>query len=128
MEKRALISVFDKTGIVDFAKGLTKLGWEIISTGNTKKTLEEAGIPAVGIEEITHFPEILNGRVKTLSPYVFGGLLYIRGNEVHERTIAEQGICPIDMVVVNLYPFKETVKRGATHPEVIKNKIGRAHV
>ncbi|ERJ79827.1 phosphoribosylaminoimidazolecarboxamide formyltransferase/IMP cyclohydrolase [Peptostreptococcaceae bacterium oral taxon 113 str. W5053] len=121
MEKRALISVFDKTGIVDFAKGLTKLGWEIISTGNTKKTLEEAGIPAVGIEEITHFPEILNGRVKTLSPYVFGGLLYIRGNEVHERTIAEQGICPIDMVVVNLYPFKETVKRGATHPEVIEN-------
>ena len=83
-EKRALISVFDKTGIVDFAKGLIKLGWEIISTGNTKKTLEEAGIPAVGIEEITHFPEILNGRVKTLSPYVFGGLLYIRGNEVHE--------------------------------------------
>ena len=119
--KRALISVFDKTGVDTFARGLEKLGWEIISTGNTKKHLEASGIKVRGIEEITHFPEILGGRVKTLSPYVFGGLLYMRDHEEHVKTVEEHGITPIDMVVVNLYPFRETVARGAEHAEVIEN-------
>lgn len=119
--KRALISVFDKTGVDTFARRLTELGWEIISTGNTKKHLEASGIPVRGIEEITHFPEILGGRVKTLSPYVFGGLLYMRDHEEHVKTVEEHGIMPIDMVVVNLYPFRETVARGAEHAEVIEN-------
>ena len=107
--QRALISVSDKTGLVDFAKELQALRVEIVSTGGTARTLKDAGIPVVEISEFTGFPEMLDGRVKTLHPKVHGGLLYIRGNAEHEAEAAKQGIKPIDLVVVNLYPFEKTV-------------------
>jgi len=120
--KRALISVSDKTGVVEFAGELAKLGVEIISTGGTKTLLENSGVPVTGISEVTGFPEILDGRVKTLHPNVHGGLLAIRGNEEHEAQIRELGIGPIDLVVVNLYPFKQTIaKPGVTYDEAIEN-------
>ncbi|MDR7869279.1 MAG: bifunctional phosphoribosylaminoimidazolecarboxamide formyltransferase/IMP cyclohydrolase [Tissierellaceae bacterium] len=122
MKKRALISVYDKEGIVDFATSLSKLGWEIISTGGTSKILKEAGIEILEVEEITNFPEMLDGRVKTLNPYIHGGLLYKRDNENHVKKVEEMGIDPIDIVVNNLYPFEETVMReGVSHDEVIEN-------
>src|SRR5277367_6170024 len=107
--QRALISVSDKTGLVDFAKELQALGVEIVSTGGTARTLKDAGIAVVEISEFTGFPEMLDGRVKTLHPKVHGGLLYIRGNAEHEAQAAKQGIQPIDLVVVNLYPFEKTI-------------------
>lgn len=120
--KRALISVYDKEGIVDFAKGLTDLGWEIISTGGTKRLLEEEGLGVIGIEEVTGFPEILDGRVKTLNPMVHGGILYRRDKKDHVKTIEEKSIHPIDMVVCSLYPFEETLKReGVSEEEIIEN-------
>lgn len=120
--KRALVSVSDKEGIVSFAKQLIKLGIEVISTGGTKKKLEEAGLSVTSISEVTEFPEILNGRVKTLHPNVHGGLLAIRGNDEHERELAEQSIAPIDLVVVNLYPFQATItKRDASFADAIEN-------
>lgn len=120
--KRALISVYDKTGIVEFSKGLIELGWEIISTGGSYKTLREADIPVLEVEDITNFPEILDGRVKTLNPYIHGGILYRREVEAHVKTINEMNINPIDMVVNNLYPFEETVKTpNATREEIIEN-------
>jgi phosphoribosylaminoimidazolecarboxamide formyltransferase/IMP cyclohydrolase len=106
--QRALISVSDKTGLVEFARELQALGVEIISTGGTTKALKEAHIPVVEISEFTGFPEMLDGRVKTLHPKVHGGLLYLRGNTDHERQAREHGIQPIDLVVVNLYPFEKT--------------------
>src|SRR5690554_1552708 len=108
--RRALISVYDKNGIIEFAKGLVKLGWEIISTGGTARTLKDEGLNVIEIEEITNFPEILDGRVKTLNPYIHGGLLYRRDEEEHVNTIKELNINSIDMVVNNLYPFEETIK------------------
>lgn len=120
--KRALISVSDKTGLVDFAKELIKLDYEIISTGGTKKALEAAGIATISISEITHFPEIMDGRVKTLHPNVHGALLCVRDNPDHVRQLKELNIDYIDMVVVNLYPFKETImKKGVSHEEIIEN-------
>ena len=120
--KRALISVSDKKGLADFAKGLVALGVEIISTGGTAKLLAEAGIKAIEVSEYTGYPEMLQGRVKTLHPKVHGGLLYRRGVKSHEQAIAEHGIRPIDLVVVNLYPFKETIQRpGVTLEEAIEN-------
>ena len=120
--KRALISVYDKEGIVEFAEALTKLGWEIISTGGTSKVLSEAGIDILEVEEITNFPEILDGRVKTLNPYIHGGLLYKRDDEGHVKTIEEMGIGAIDMVVNNLYPFEKTVNtEGISQAEIIEN-------
>ncbi|MBU5292928.1 bifunctional phosphoribosylaminoimidazolecarboxamide formyltransferase/IMP cyclohydrolase [Anaerosalibacter bizertensis] len=120
--KRALISVWDKTGIVDFAKELVDLGWEIISTGGTKKTLKEAGLEVIDISDITGFPEAFDGRVKTLHPNIHGGLLHIRENEEHVKTLEKLDMKPIDLVVNNLYPFKQTVlKEGVTHEEVIEN-------
>ncbi len=120
--KRALISVYDKEGIVDFALNLSKLGWGIISTGGTSKALKEAGIDVVDVEEITKFPEILDGRVKTLHPNIHGGLLYRRDDEEHIKTLKELNINSIDMVVNNLYPFEQTVNReDVTHEEVIEN-------
>jgi phosphoribosylaminoimidazolecarboxamide formyltransferase/IMP cyclohydrolase len=107
--QRALISVSDKTGLVDFAKELRALEVEIVSTGGTARSLKEAGIPVVEISEFTGFPEMLDGRVKTLHPKVHGGLLYLRGNADHEAEAARHGIKPIDLVVVNLYPFEKTV-------------------
>ena len=106
--QRALISVTDKTGLIDFAKELRALGVEIVSTGGTARSLKDAGIPVVEISEFTGFPEILDGRVKTLHPKVHGGLLYLRGNAEHEAQAAKHGIKPIDLVVVNLYPFEKT--------------------
>ncbi len=120
--KRALISVSDKTGLVSFAKELTALGYEIISTGGTKRALETEGIKTIGISEITNFPEIMDGRVKTLHPAVHGALLCVRENPDHVRQIKELGIEYIDMVVVNLYPFKQTImKDGVSHEEIIEN-------
>jgi phosphoribosylaminoimidazolecarboxamide formyltransferase/IMP cyclohydrolase len=104
--KRALISVSDKTGIVEFAGGLADLGVEIVSTGGTYKTLRDAGIPALYISDVTGFPEILDGRVKTLHPAIHGGILARRDDPEHRRALSEQKITPIDLVVVNLYPFR----------------------
>ena len=119
--KRALISVFDKRGIVDFAKELVELGWQIISTGGTFAELKNAGIDVVEIEEVTDFPEILNGRVKTLNPYIHGGILYKRDDEKHVKTLEDMNISSIDMVVNNLYPFEETMLKGKGHDEIIEN-------
>lgn len=107
--KRALISVSDKTNLVPFVKGLVDNGFEIVSTGGTKRVLDEAGIQTVGIEDVTHFPEILDGRVKTLNPYVHGGLLARRELPEHMATLKKLHITPIDLVCVNLYPFKQTI-------------------
>ena len=109
--KRALVSVSDKTGLVPFAQILVQAGVEIISTGGTAKTLREAGLKVKDISEHTGFPEMLDGRVKTLHPKVHGGLLFIRGNEIHEAAVKQHGITPIDLVVVNLYPFEATVAK-----------------
>lgn len=120
--KRALVSVSDKTGIVDFVKGLKAAGYEIISTGGTKKALDEAGLAPIGISEVTGFPEILDGRVKTLHPKVHGGLLAVRSNPDHMAQLKELNIECIDLVCVNLYPFKQTVqKEGVSHEEIIEN-------
>lgn len=107
--KRALISVYDKTGIVDFARDLHALGVEIISTGGTYRALQGAGIPVLEVAQVAGFPEILDGRVKTLQPQIHAGILAIRSNPEHMAQLAEHGVTPIDMVVVNLYPFRETV-------------------
>lgn len=120
--KRALVSVSDKTNLVEFVSGLVELGYEIISTGGTKKALEEAGISTIGISDVTGFPEIMDGRVKTLHPNVHGALLCVRDNPEHVKQINELGIQYIDLVCVNLYPFKETVlKPGVSHEEIIEN-------
>ena len=120
--KRALISVYDKRGIVDFARELKKLGWEIISTGGTFKTLEEAGVECIKVEDVTSFPEILDGRVKTLNPYIHGGLLYNREDNSHKKTINDMKIKAIDLVINNLYPFEETINKvGVTKEEIIEN-------
>lgn len=120
--KRALISVYDKCGIVDFALSLKELGWEIISTGGTFRVLKEAGLEILEIEDVTKFPEILDGRVKTLNPYIHGGLLYKRGDKEHIKTIEKMDIHGIDIVVNNLYPFENTVqKKGVSHDEIIEN-------
>src|SRR5476651_1885984 len=107
--QRALISVSDKSGLIPFAQILARAGIEIISTGGTAKTLREAGLIVKDISEHTGFPEMLDGRVKTLHPKVHGGLLFIRGNESHEAAARAHGIEPIDLIVVNLYPFEQTV-------------------
>ncbi|HDQ26347.1 MAG TPA: bifunctional phosphoribosylaminoimidazolecarboxamide formyltransferase/IMP cyclohydrolase [bacterium] len=120
--KRALISVSDKEGLAEFAKELAGMGVEIISTGGTKKSLLDAGIKAVDISEVTGFPEMLDGRVKTLHPVIHGGLLALREKKEHVDTIEKHGIKPIDMVVVNLYPFKEVIKKeGVSIEDVIEN-------
>jgi len=120
--KRALISVSDKAGLVELAKGLQAAGVELVSTGGTLKALKEAGIPAQAVEEITHFPEMMDGRVKTVHPKIHAGILADRGNKEHLRQLKAQGIEPLDLVVVNLYPFKETVaKKGASWDEIVEN-------
>ncbi len=120
--KRAIVSVSDKTGLVPFVAGLVEQGYEIVSTGGTKKMLEDAGLKPIGISEVTGFPEIMDGRVKTLHPKVHGGLLAVRDNAVHRNEMEENGIAPIDMVVVNLYPFKKTVEKpGVSFEEAIEN-------
>ena len=120
--RRALLSVTDKTGLVEFAQSLVGFGVELISTGGTAKALREAGLAVKDISELTGFPEMLDGRVKTLHPRVHGGLLYIRGNAEHEAAVAAHGILPIDMVVVNLYAFEKTAaKPGAAFGHLIEN-------
>ncbi len=122
MKKRALVSVSDKTGVVEFVKGLLEQGIEVISTGGTKKLLEENGLQVIGISEVTGFPEIMDGRVKTLHPNIHGGLLAVRDNETHVTQMNELGMEPIDFVVVNLYPFKETIaKPDVTFADAIEN-------
>jgi phosphoribosylaminoimidazolecarboxamide formyltransferase/IMP cyclohydrolase len=122
MVSRALISVSDKTGIVEFAQQLQKLGIEIISTGGTARTLNDAGVKVTNISDITGFPECLDGRVKTLHPKIHGGLLAVRSNPRHMREIEELGIETIDIVVINLYPFKQTIlKENVLLEEAIEN-------
>ena len=111
MIQNALLSVSDKTGIVDFAKGLVDLGVTIYSTGGTLKAISDAGVPAKAVESLTGFPEMMDGRVKTLHPKVHGGILAIRDNAKHQAAMEEHGILPIDLVVVNLYPFRETIAK-----------------
>ncbi len=119
---RALISVSDKTGIVEFAKDLVGLGVEIVSTGGTAAKLTEAGIDVIGISEVTGFPECLDGRVKTLDPHIHAGILAMRSNGEHMKQIADLNVTPIDIVVVNLYPFKATIlKEGVEREEAIEN-------
>ena len=121
MKKRALVSVSDKTGVVDFCRGLVANGFEIISTGGTAKALKDAGIEVIGISEITGFPECLDGRVKTLHPNVHAGLLAMRSNPEHMQQLEQLNINTIDIVCVNLYPFKATLERGADFAECIEN-------
>ncbi len=118
---RALLSVSDKENIVEFAKGLEILGWEIISTGGTYKKLNDNGVKVIEIDEITKFPECFEGRVKTLNPFVHGGILYKRDDERHKVEAKELGIEGIDLVCVNLYPFKETIDRTDNFDEIIEN-------
>jgi phosphoribosylaminoimidazolecarboxamide formyltransferase / IMP cyclohydrolase len=120
--RRALLSVSDKTGLVEFARGLVELGVEIVSTGGTARELAEEGIPTRSVEDYTGFPEVLDGRVKTLNPRIYAGLLAIRSNPEHAATLTEHGIEPIDLVCVNLYPFERTAaRRGVGDDEVIEN-------
>ncbi len=121
MSKRALISVTDKSGVVEFARELNNLGYEVISTGNTFKILKENGVNAITIDEVTKFPEMLDGRVKTLNPYIHGGILYKRDEQSHVDTVNEYNIGSIDLVVVNLYDFEGTLKAGKSHEEIIEN-------
>ena len=112
---RAFLSVSDKTGIVEFAKGLVKAGYELLSTGGTKKALEAAGLSVTSVSDITGFPECLDGRVKTLHPKIHAGILAMRGNASHMQTLKDLEIEPIDIVAVNLYPFKATI----ANPDVL---------
>ncbi|MEO1239162.1 MAG: bifunctional phosphoribosylaminoimidazolecarboxamide formyltransferase/IMP cyclohydrolase, partial [Pseudomonadota bacterium] len=119
--KRALISVSDKTGLVEFATALSGMGVELVSTGGTARGLREAGLPVKDVSDLTGFPEMMDGRVKTLHPVVHGGLLALRDNADHVAAMEAHGIGPIDLVVVNLYPFEATVAAGAVPADVIEN-------
>jgi phosphoribosylaminoimidazolecarboxamide formyltransferase/IMP cyclohydrolase len=121
--QRAILSVTDKSGIVDFAKKLSAAGVELISTGGTAKALRDAGLKVKDVSELTGFPEMLDGRVKTLHPRVHGGILHIRGNAAHRAAVAEHGIAPIDMVVVNLYAFEKTAARPGVHFDELIEQI-----
>lgn len=118
---RALLSVSDKTGLVSFATALQERGVEIVSTGGTAAALKTAGLAVVDVSELTGFPEMMDGRVKTLHPLVHGGLLGVRGNAEHEKAANEHGILPIDLLVVNLYPFEATVAKGASYEDCVEN-------
>src|SRR3989440_6425987 len=119
---RALLSVSDKTGLVEFARGLVELGIEIVSTGGTAGELADAGVPVRSISDLTGFPEIMDGRVKTLHPKLYAGLLAVRDNAEHIAAVQEHDVELVDLVVVNLYPFERTsAARGATEDEVIEN-------
>ena len=121
--KRALISVFDKRDVVEFATGLRNLGIEILSTGGTFRTLEEAGVEPIRVADVTGFPEILGGRVKTLHPKIHGGILADRDQASHVKDLGEHGITPIDLVVVNLYPFRRTAQTPGEPVEKIIEMI-----
>jgi len=119
--ERALLSVSDKTGLVDFARALAGHGIELVSTGGTRKALADAGLKVIDVAELTGSPEMMDGRVKTLHPKVHGGLLAIRANPEHAGAMQQHGIRPIDLLVVNLYPFEATVARHALYDECIEN-------
>lgn len=119
--RRALLSVSDKTGLIDFATALSKHGVELVSTGGTSAALKQAGLKVMDVSELTGFPEMMDGRVKTLHPKVHGGLLAIRGNAEHDQAAAAHGIAPIDLLVVNLYPFEATVAKGADYDTCVEN-------
>jgi phosphoribosylaminoimidazolecarboxamide formyltransferase / IMP cyclohydrolase len=119
--RRALLSVFDKTGVEDFAKELARHGVELVSTGNTSRAIAATGVAVRDISDLTEFPEMMDGRVKTLHPKVHGGLLAVRDNPTHKASMEEHAIEPIDLVVVNLYPFEETIAKGAGYDETIEN-------
>ena len=119
---RALLAPYDKTGLIEFARGLTELGWDLLATGNTERILREAGLPVTSVAEVIGFPEILGGRVKTLHPAIHGGLLARRDKPEHMQELAEHGIEGIDLVVNNLYPFEATVNReGVSEEEALEN-------
>src|SRR6202161_3861390 len=115
-----MVSVYDKAGLPELAKALHEAGAEIVSTGSTARTIEQAGIPVTKVEDLTGFPECLDGRVKTLHPRVHAGLLADLANPDHERQLGELGIAPFQLLVSNLYPFEQTVASGATAPEIIE--------
>ena len=119
--KRALLSVSDKTGLIEFARALSARGIELVSTGGTSKAIAEAGLKVLDVSDLTGFPEMMDGRVKTLHPKVHGGLLAIRENPEHEAALLAHDIRPIDLLVVNLYPFEETIAKGAAYDECIEN-------
>ena len=119
--KRALLSVFDKSGLGELAQGLAALGIDLVSTGGTHKLIASTGAPVTEISELTGFPEMMDGRVKTLHPKVHGGLLAVRDKPEHRASLAEHGIAEIDLVVVNLYPFEETIASGADYATTIEN-------
>ena len=119
--RRALLSVSDKTGLVEFANGLAGMGVELVSTGGSAKALGDAGLDVIDVSQVTGFPEIMDGRVKTLHPKVHGGLLAVRGNDAHEQAMCEHAITGIELLVVNLYPFEETLARGGDFATCIEN-------
>src|SRR5258708_4890649 len=118
---RALLSVSDKTGLIDFARVLAGYGIEIVSTGGTRKALADAGLGVCDVSELTGFPEMMDGRVKTLHPKIHGGLLAIRADAEHARAMQAHGIPAIDLLVVNLYPFEATAAKGADFDDCIEN-------
>src|SRR6187401_3720310 len=118
---RALLSVSDKTGLIEFARALAGHGVELVSTGGTAKAIAAAGLKVKDVSDLTGFPEMMDGRVKTLHPKVHGGLLAIRDNKEHTAAMAAHGIRPIDLLVVNLYPFEATVDKGAGYEDCIEN-------
>jgi len=117
---RALISVSDKTGLIEFARGLVSHGVELVSTGGTAKAIKDAGLKVMDVSKLTGFPEMMDGRVKTLHPKVHGGLLAIRDNREHAAAMGTHGIRPIDLLVVNLYPFEATVAKGAGYDDCVE--------
>src|ERR1700732_2014307 len=120
--QRVLISVTDKTGIVDFARELSGMGAELISTGGTARAIRESGVPVKDVSEVTGFPEMLDGRVKTMHPKIAGGILAMRSRAGHMEAIGQHGIAPIDMVVVNLYRFEDAAAKAGAHlEELIEN-------
>src|SRR4051795_10669129 len=118
---RALLSVSDKTGLIDFARALADHGIELVSTGGTAKAIADAGLKVRDVSDLTGFPEMMDGRVKTLHPKVHGGLLAIRDNAEHAASMKDHGIAPIDLLVVNLYPFEATAAKGAAYDNCIEN-------
>jgi phosphoribosylaminoimidazolecarboxamide formyltransferase / IMP cyclohydrolase len=118
---RALLSVSDKSGLIEFARALAARGIELLSTGGTAKSLRDAGLAVKDVSQHTGFPEMMDGRVKTLHPKIHGGFLALRDNAEHVAAMQAHDIAPIDLVVVNLYPFEQTVARGALYDEVIEN-------
>ena len=119
---RAILSVYDKTGVVDFARGLEELGFELFSTGGTESLLREAGVKVRGVQELTGFPEMLGGRVKTLHPAVHGGILALRDDPSHLEELARHGLEPVDIVVANLYPFLKVAREtGARLVDALEN-------